>query len=78
MNAYANLSAESSVRAYEVGKDYILVRFKDGSLYLYTYASAGKANIERAKKLAYAGIGLGSWIMRVMKRLYASKGAYGF
>lgn len=70
---YANTDGDSSVRAYEDGADYIRVRFSDGSVYLYTYASAGQANIERMKQLARAGTGLNSFIMSNVRKKYESK-----
>src|SRR5262245_25318343 len=72
--AYANVGGTSSVRAYAVADDRITVRFSDGTVYVYSYSSAGKANVERAKRLAYAGIGLNSWIVRGMRKSYESKG----
>ena len=36
-------------------------------MYKYTYSTAGKANIENAKKLAIRGFGLGSFIQKNMK-----------
>jgi hypothetical protein len=70
---YANLGGNSSVHAYEIGDDYVRVRFTDGSIYLYTYASAGESNIERMKEVANAGKGLGSFIMHNVKHAYESK-----
>jgi len=52
MEPYRNLDADSSVVAYEIGADFIRVRFSDGSIYLYTHASAGSRNIEHMKQLA--------------------------
>jgi hypothetical protein len=38
------------------------VRFRNGDVYLYTYASAGKENIENMKTLAETGKGLSGYI----------------
>lgn len=70
---YADPNGDSSVDAYEIGSDYVQVRFTDGSVYLYTYASAGESNIERMKELAQSGNGLNSFIMNNVKYDYASK-----
>jgi hypothetical protein len=70
---YADPDGDSSVAAYEIGDDYIRVQFTDGSIYLYTYASAGSSDIERMKELARAGDGLNSYIMRNAKYDYESK-----
>lgn len=73
MPAYANLSGKSGVTNYEISADSITVWFRRGSPYVYTYASAGEANIEQMKVLAESGQGLGAFINTVVKHLYASK-----
>jgi hypothetical protein len=57
--------------AYEVGPDFIRVQFRGGATYLYTDASAGAHHIEQTKRLAAAGNGLNSYIMRHVKHGYA-------
>jgi len=74
MQPYANVGGNSGVRAYEIGPDWICVQFSDGSTYLYTYQSAGYANVEEMKRLAMQGWGLNSFINRVVKYKYARKG----
>jgi curli biogenesis system outer membrane secretion channel CsgG len=71
--AYADPDGDSSVAAYEIGDDYVRVRFSDGSVYLYTYASAGASHVERMKELARSGDGLNSYIMNNVKYDYESK-----
>jgi hypothetical protein len=73
MQTYANRGGDSNVEAFEIGADYIIVRFKDGSEYVYTYESAGKDLIEKMKELALDGHGLNSYIGRVVKKKYAYK-----
>ncbi|MBI5842213.1 MAG: hypothetical protein HZB19_19170 [Chloroflexi bacterium] len=73
MVTYRNSGGDSNVRAFEIGGDSITVQFGDGSIYVYTYQSAGRDNIERMKALAIAGRGLNSFIMRYVKMAYASK-----
>jgi hypothetical protein len=73
MEHYKNLGGNSGVIAYEISADSIKVQFNTGSIYLYTYQSARKNNIEYMKQLAANGIGLNSFISRVAKKLYASK-----
>lgn len=70
MKTYANRNGRSSVRSYEYGDTYILVQFKSGAHYRYSYASAGKNNIENMKQLADLGSGLGSYIMNNCKFSY--------
>jgi hypothetical protein len=73
MKRYKNLSGDSGVVAYETGSDSIKVEFADGGLYLYTYASAGAANIEQMKALAASGKGLATFIVRNVREAYAAK-----
>jgi hypothetical protein len=75
MKQYMNLDGDSGVVGYETGADFIRVQFKDRSVYLYTYASAGNYNIERMKSLAEAGEGLNSFIMIHARKKYARKEA---
>ena len=70
---YADPDNDSSVAAYEYGADYIQVQFTDGSVYVYTYASAGGDHIERMKELADSGDGLNAYIMANVKYDYESK-----
>lgn len=74
MQPYANVSGKSNVAAYEVGDDWIKVRFKDGRTYLYTEASAGAGHIYQMKQLAQNGFGLNGYITRQVRYGYASKG----
>jgi len=73
MERYKNLGGDSGISAYEIGNDSITVQFSSGSVYLYTYQSAGRDNIEHMKKLAITGEGLNSFIMRNVRKAYAAK-----
>ena len=73
MERYRNRGGDSGVVAYEIGPDSITVKFSDGSIYLYTYQSAGSANIEHMKRLAIDGEGLNNFINRCVKKSYARK-----
>lgn len=73
MTPYKNLGGDSNVIAFNIGADFIEVQFHDGSLYLYTYNSAGSSNIERMKVLARQGEGLNSFIVRVVNKRYARR-----
>ncbi len=71
MERYRNTSGSSNVSTYEIGQDYIAVRFYNTArIYRYSYAKAGKANVEHMKQLARAGHGLNSFIRRVVNKLY--------
>jgi len=73
MNRYQNLGGDSGVIAYEIGDDFIEVQFKDGWIYLYTYMSTGRGDVETMKRLAAAGQGLNSFISTTVKKRFASK-----
>lgn len=73
MTPYKNLGGSSGIAAYAIAETSIEVMFKDGWRYLYTFASAGVECIERMKQLAVQGMGLNSFISRVVKKRYASK-----
>jgi hypothetical protein len=77
MQIYQNLNGDSGVAAFEIGSDFIVVRFKEGQFknYTYTYASAGQAAVESLKALALGGKGLNSFIGRHVKKAYAQKNA---
>ena len=73
MKEYRNLGGDSGILGYESGSDSIRVEFSNGSVYLYTYASAGESNIEEMKRLATDGQGLNSFINRNVRLKYAEK-----
>ena len=67
MLQYKNMGGDSSVIAYDIYDDSIIVQFNTGVKYLYTYQSAGIEHIEKMKLFAEQGQGLNSYI-----RLYAT------
>lgn len=71
MEIYQNIDGDSGVLEYECGADYIKVKFSSPHIYVYTYASAGRDNVEQMKILAMRGDGLNSFINRIVKRMYA-------
>jgi hypothetical protein len=73
MQRYRDVDGDSGVTAYEVGADFIRVEFRHNSVYLYTYESAGAANIEEMKKLAAAGDGLATFINTNVWDLFARR-----
>ena len=60
MENYQNLDGNSGIKAYEVGRHSITIEFNDGTVYLYTYQSAGRENVEKMQELAKSGKGLNS------------------
>lgn len=80
MEPYANNSGHSGVAGYLTGADSIIVEFQPTkysniTFYKYTYASAGSAIIEQMKILAQQGLGLHTFINKVVKQNYAAKGS---
>ena len=64
---------EPGVTGYEIGPDFIVVRFRRGDRYLYNYKIPGRDDVERMKKLAVAGRGLSTFISRHIRTRYAEK-----
>lgn len=64
MTPYENQGGDSPVTAFEIGDDSITVKYTNGSVYLFTYHSAGSANVEQMKKYAMFGHGLNGFISR--------------
>ena len=73
MKRYKNLSGNSGGLAYEIGEDFIKVKFRDGGVYLYNYHRTGRDKVERMKELAEEGRGLSTFISRYVKERYAEK-----
>lgn len=73
MKRYANLSGDSGVVAYEIGPDWIRVKFRDGTIYGYTYARPDASHVEAMKGLAVAGRGLSTYISQHVREAYESK-----
>ena len=73
MERYKNLSRESGVVAYEIGRGSIIVKFINGEKYLYTDKSAGAQNIALMQKLAKDGAGLSTFISQHVHDRYARK-----
>lgn len=73
MPKYKNVGGDSGVKAYKYGTNYIEVSFLDGSNYQYTYASAGKTEVEDMKVEADNGQGLNGYINKNVYSLYSKK-----
>lgn len=70
MTKYENKGRDSGILAYEISDSKISIKFSDGSVYHYSYASAGQSNVEQMKKLAQQGEGLNSFINTHVKFKY--------
>lgn len=63
MKQYLNKNGGSGVTHYQIGEDYIDIKFEGTStIYTYTNSLNGKNHIDNMKKLALNGIGLSSYI----------------
>ena len=71
MEKYRNSGGDSGVSAYQIGADFISVKFSGtSSTYTYSYKKAGRSHVEQMKVLALSGSGLNSYINRHVKHLY--------
>lgn len=70
MERYSNLRSNSPVVGYEIDPERVIVWFKDGKRYSYSYKSAGVDNVETMKKLARKGTGLSAFITRNVRYKY--------
>jgi len=71
MDTYKNLSGISGVRSYEIGDDYIKVRFKNSlKTYKYSHRRPGKIHVDRMKLLALSGRGLSTYINQHVRENY--------
>ena len=71
MESYRNIGRDSGVSTYEIGTDYIKVKFSGTSrTYTYSYRKAGSYHVETMKRLAQSGKGLNSYINKHVKNLY--------
>ena len=71
MKVYRNVNGDSNVESYDIGDDFIVVRFR-GSYrdYKYSYQKAGQHHVEQMKRLAQRGAGLNSYINRYVRKCY--------
>jgi hypothetical protein len=76
-HSYANTGGNSGVDSYDLGDDWILVKFTTGSRYLYTIKSTTREQLDEMKRYANDGKGLNSYIMRVQKTNYAGRNVKG-
>ncbi len=70
MIPYANLRGNSPIIGYEIESDRIIVLFKQGKQYSYSYNKAGVGNVEEMKRLAQNGAGLSAYITRNVRYDY--------
>jgi len=73
MEKYRNVNGDSAVAAYEIGSDFIRIRFGNSSVYVYDAVAPGVHHVEQMKALAIAGRGLGTYISQNVRKNYARK-----
>lgn len=71
MERYRNSGGDSGISSYEIGSDFIIVKFTGTfRTYRYSYRKAGQHHVENMKRLARDGSGLNGYINRYVKNLY--------
>lgn len=72
MERYRNSGGDSGVSTYEIGSDYIIVKFSGtAKTYRYSYGGGtGQKHLENMKRLARSRSGLNSYINRYVKNLF--------
>jgi len=71
MERYRNSGGDSGISSYEIGDDFIIVKFTGTfRTYRYSYRKAGQHHIENMKRLAKSGSGLNGYINQYVKNLY--------
>jgi hypothetical protein len=73
MQRYQSSNKNTGVIAYDIIPDGISVKFKDGSVYLYTIQSTGKTRIAQMQRLAKKGEGLTTYINQHVRENYHEK-----
>jgi hypothetical protein len=73
MIKYLNRSGNSGVDSYEIVPEGIIVKFSNGTKYLYSFIKPGKREVEKLKTLAISGKGLSSYISSHIKNNYEKK-----
>ncbi len=73
MQRYQSSNTNTGIIAYEMLPDGISIKFRDGSVYLYTAQSSGKKHITEMQKLARKGEGLTTYINQHVREHYQEK-----
>lgn len=74
MRRYANLDGRAGVLEYEIGPDWIMLRFRDRpELYLYNRDKPGIGKVLQMKRLALAGRGLTTFVNQHVRENYAQR-----
>jgi hypothetical protein len=68
---YGASDRNSGVVAYRTGPDFIVLKYRDGGIYVYNYNRPGREHVDRMKELAIAGKGLTTYINQHVRDSYA-------
>ena len=70
MEQYANYRGNSQITHYQIEDDKIVVWFKGGKSYSYSYRRTGRSHVETMKSLARRGSGLSAYITKNVRNDY--------
>lgn len=73
MQRYESKDRHTGVIAFQLGKDYIDVEFRDGRIYRYSFTKPGKPAVTEMKRLATKGKGLTTYINKYVRKNYEQK-----
>jgi hypothetical protein len=71
MQIYQNRSGDSGVTHFEIGADYIDLRFRGGRAYRYDHLRPGMLHVNRMKELAESGDGLATYLNQHVRKNFA-------
>ena len=61
----------SGIKAFDAGRKYIMIEYKDGRIYLYNYKTPGEEHVRKMIGAAYKGEKLGTYINKYVRDKYA-------
>lgn len=70
MERYSNRRGNSPITHFQIEDERIIVWFKGGKSYSYSYGKAGKSHVEQMKILARNGSGLSAHITQNIRFQY--------
>lgn len=70
MQPYKNSGGLSWISAFEIGEDYIKIKFIDEVIQVYTEHIVGSKHLQKMKELAIAGKGLNNYIDKHVKDMH--------
>ena len=70
MERYSNRRGNSPITDFQIEDERIIVWFKGGKSYSYSYRKAGRTHVEQMKILARGGSGLSAYITQHVKFQY--------